>query len=317
MERFLITGGQGFIGAWIVRQLLAEGERPVLLDLEPEDGILRQVLEPEQVLSLERRFGDVADAEFVREVLSTSAATRVIHLAGLQVPTCREQPVLGARVNVLGTLNVLEAAARVEQRVECVVYASSAAVAGPPEDYQAAISDDAVHRPRTHYGVFKLANEGNARVYWQDRGVPSVGLRPLAAYGVGREIGITSGPTRAIRAAVRGEDFTIPFTGMTGFNFASDLASVFIGCARRHREGAVALNTPGENHSVEEFVDAITECIPEARGKIRATGEALPIAWNFDESGLRALLGEVPHTPITQGIAQTADRFRELEDRQP
>ncbi|MCZ6793001.1 MAG: NAD(P)-dependent oxidoreductase [Planctomycetota bacterium] len=315
MEKFLITGGQGFIGAWMARQLLDEGTAFVLFDRQPDDHILAQVIEPHEIGELERVFGDVADPRQVEEAVASAGATHLVHLAGLQVPTCREDPVLGARVNVIGTLNVFEAARRHADRLRGVVYASSAAVAGPTEDYAGPIDDDTHHVPRTHYGVFKTANEGSARVYWLDHGVPSVGLRPLAVYGVGREIGISSGPTKAIRAVVLGEEYTIPFSGTTGFNYAGDVAAVFVASARALREGAHALNHPGEIHTVEEFLRCVEEVVPGARGKLRSEGDPLPVAHDFDEPGLRRLLGEVPHTPIREGIRATAERFRVLRER--
>jgi nucleoside-diphosphate-sugar epimerase len=100
------------------------------------------------------------------------------------VPACKADPVAGAFVNVLGTLNVFEAARAVG--VERVVYASSAAVFGMSED-DAALDETALCEPATHYGVFKRTNEGNARVYFLDHGLSSVGLRPLTVYGVNRD----------------------------------------------------------------------------------------------------------------------------------
>jgi nucleoside-diphosphate-sugar epimerase len=216
---------------------------------------------------------------------------------------------------VIGTLNVFEAARRHAGQVRSVVYASSAAVAGPHDDYAGPIPDDAHHVPRTHYGVFKTANEGNARVYWLDHGIPSVGLRPLSVYGVGREIGITSGPTKAVRAAVLGRKYTIPFTGRTGFNYSEDVAAVFVECARRDVQDALALNTPGEVASVEEFIRTVEEEVPTGKGLLRSTGQPIPVACDFEETGLRELLGTVPHTPIRVGIRRTAARFRELVER--
>src|SRR5205823_2728040 len=77
--------------------------------------------------------GDVSDARAVREAVERVGATHILHLAGLQTPTCRADPILGARVNVIGTLAVFEAALALKGQVERVVYASSAAVHGPPE----------------------------------------------------------------------------------------------------------------------------------------------------------------------------------------
>ncbi|HVR75437.1 MAG TPA: NAD(P)-dependent oxidoreductase [Planctomycetota bacterium] len=315
LERFLVTGGQGFLGAWIARRILAEGCSCMLFDLRPDDGILSQVLEPADLGRLERLHGDVTDGEAVLRAVAASGATRVIHLAGLQIPTCRADPLLGARVNVLGTLNVFEAARVLRSQVRSVVYASSAAVAGRVEDYSGAIPDDAPHVPRTHYGVYKTANEGNARVYWLDNGIPSVGLRPLAVYGPGREVGITSGPTKAIKAAVLEREYTIGFSGTTGFNYVEDAARVFVDCARSARPGAFALNLRGEIHSVSAFVRAIAMEIPGSRGKIRFAGPSIPVAHEFLEEGLEDLIGPVPHTPLAEGVRRTAEAFRRLLDR--
>jgi nucleoside-diphosphate-sugar epimerase len=314
-ERFFITGGQGFIGAWIARQLLAERASFVLFDLARDDHILGQVLEPEELERLERLDGDVADGRALQDAVARSGATAVIHLAGLQIPACRQDPARGALVNVAGTVNVLEAARRLKGKIGKVVYASSAAVAGAPEDYAGPIEDAEPHRSRTHYGVFKTANEGNARVFWLDHELPSVGLRPLSVYGPGREIGITSGPTKAIKAAVLGRRFTIPFTGSTALEFVPDLARIFIACARARVEGALALNVAGTKASVEGFIRALEEALPEARGKIDCAGPALPVACDFQETGLSRLLGPVARTPLAEGVRQTARHFRRLLER--
>ncbi len=312
-EKFLITGGQGFIGAWIARQLVLERTEFAIFDRLPEDRILAQVLAPPALHQLLRYYGDIANGQFVLEVVKKTRATHIIHLAGLQVPACKSDPLAGAMVNVIGTLNVFEAA-RMSGSVETVVYASSAAVAGKPDDYQGPIPDEARHVPRTHYGVFKATNEGTARVYFYDHGIPSVGLRPLAVYGVGREIGITSGPTKAIKAAILERPFTIGFTGTTGFSYVEDVAQMFIACARANPHAALCLNLRGEVAPVEEFVRLLEEEIPSCRGKITCQGKAIPIAYDFEEKGLATLLGaaNIPRTPIQRGIRATAEAFRSL-----
>lgn len=314
-ESFFVTGGQGFIGAWIVRQLLAEGSRCVLFDLERDDRILEQVLEPDQLSGLERIYGDVAETKTLLGAVEKSEATRLIHLAGLQIPTCRSNPILGARVNVLGTLNVFEAARLGKAQVRSVTYASSAAVAGGVDDYSGPIVDDAHHVPRTHYGVFKTANEGNARVYWLDHGIPSVGLRPVAVYGVGREVGVTSGPTKAIKAALLGREYTIQFSGATAFQYIEDVARNFVACGRVRVEGAHALNVRGDNLSVEDFLRVLEKEFPEGAGRIGFAGPPIPVAFDFLETGLEKLLGEVTHTSVSEGVHRTAEQFRRLQAR--
>ncbi len=313
-ESFLITGGQGFIGAWVARRLLAEDAPFAILDRSPDDGILAQVISSGDLPRLHRFYGDISDPAFVEGVLKKYEATRIIHLAGLQIPACRADPVAGARVNVLGTINVFEAAHR-SGRVTGIAYASSAAVAGEPADYASPIADDAPHVPRTHYGVFKAANEGNARVYFLEHGLSSIGLRPLVVYGAGREIGISSGPTKAVKAAVLGRPYTIGFTGVTGFSYADDVAAVFIACARARADGALSLNLRGETARVDRFIAAIEAEIPGARGAIRAAGPPLPVAYDFRETGLEKLLGNrgIPLTPIERGVRETVEIFRRLQ----
>jgi nucleoside-diphosphate-sugar epimerase len=314
-ERFLVTGGQGFIGAWIAREIAASGAPLALLDIARDDAILEQVLEPDVLASVARFTADITDGARVERAIEESGATRVIHLAGLQVPTCRADPIRGAQVNVIGSLNVFEAVRRSRGRVRSIVYASSAAVAGPPEDYSGPIPDDAPHAPRTHYGVFKRANEGNALVYWLDHGIPSAGLRPLAVYGVGREVGITSGPTKAIKAALLGREYEIGFTGATGFHYVEDVASAFIGCARAKLAGARAFNMRGENLSIDAFIRAIDAALPGARARIRAKGPPIPIASDFDARRLDEVLGESRLTPVEEGVRRTVERFRTLAAR--
>ena len=132
----------------------------------------------------------------------------VIHLAALQVPFCRADPPLGARVNVLGTINVFEAVKRRSRTVRMapISYTSSIGMfSGDDADaLTGRLGVDATAHPQTHYGVYKLANEGSARVYWLEDGIASIGVRPLTVYGVGRDQGMTSGPTKAIVAAVLG-----------------------------------------------------------------------------------------------------------------
>ncbi|MEE2887689.1 MAG: NAD-dependent epimerase/dehydratase, partial [Planctomycetota bacterium] len=177
---YLVTGAQGCIGAWVVKLLVERGDRPLVLDLSDDNGRLAQIASAEILSRVEYRCGDITDFDTVHGVLEESGAQRIIHLAGLQVPFCKADPPLGAAVNVLGTVNIFEAARR--QGVERVAYASSAAVYGPDAPDRADEAADC--HPTTHYGVYKCANEGNARIYFQDEGLTSVGLRPLTVYGV-------------------------------------------------------------------------------------------------------------------------------------
>jgi nucleoside-diphosphate-sugar epimerase len=199
---------------------------------------------------------------------------------------------------VLGTLHVFEAAKRAG--VRGIAYASSAAVFGP---------DDGVHpEPRTHYGAYKLCNEGTARAYWDDAGIRSVGLRPSTAYGPGRELGVTADPTLAMRAAAKGKPYTIRFTGSTGMDYVADVATIFARAATRTPEGAHAFSLQGQLASMDEVLAAIRAEVPGA--DVRAEGPELMFAARVDEAPLHALFPGFARTPLREGTRATIAFYR-------
>ena len=130
--------------------------------------------------------------------------------------------------------------------------------------------------PRTLYGVYKLANEGTGRVYWQEDGVASVGLRPFSVYGPGRDQGITAGPTLAIDAAVRGEPYRIAFGGRTQLHYAADVARAFVQAARSPANGAHALSLGGPPTAIADFVTAVEAEMPGSGDHVRRGAVAFP-----------------------------------------
>jgi nucleoside-diphosphate-sugar epimerase len=313
--RVLITGGYGFIGAWIARTLLAQGADVSVYDLKEDPRRLRLILPEEQVRRVRFVQGDVTDLKGLTDALTTHRITHVIHLAGLQVPTCRADPLLGAKVNVLGTLAVFEAVKALGQQVKRVVYASSAAVFGGPDKYPAGpLADDVMLVPSTHYGVFKCCNEGNARIYLQDHGIVSVGLRPWTVYGVGRDLGMTSEPTKAIKAALLGRPYHISFGGWTDFQYVDDVAQTFVLSLTRQYQGAKSYNLRGDVVLLADFHKTLVKVLPEA-GKLVTFGEQqIAIAYDLSDDAIQRDLGPMPKTALENGIRETAAIFRQLRD---
>jgi nucleoside-diphosphate-sugar epimerase len=312
--RVLITGGYGFIGAWIVRDLLARGDEAFAYDLKEDPRRLRLVLSDDQIRQVKFVPGDVTDLPTLTRAIADHGITHVIHLAGLQVPTCRADPILGAKVNVLGTLAVFEAVRAAGQQVKRVVYASSAAVFGGPDKYPAGSQpDDAPLVPSTHYGVFKCCNEGNARIYFQDHGISSVGLRPWTVYGVGRDLGMTSEPTKAIKAVLLGRPYHISFGGWTDFQYVDDVAKAFVLSCARPYTGAKAYNLRGAVVTLADFHHTLTKVLPEA-GKLVTVGTTqIAIAYDLADDGIRRDLGPLPKTGLEDGIRETVAIFRRLQ----
>jgi nucleoside-diphosphate-sugar epimerase len=307
---YFMTGALGCIGAWVVKALVERGDVPVVFDRSDDMRRLRLLLDEASLGRVRFVRGDVTDALAVRTALAESRAQRVIHLAGLQVPTCKADPALGAMVNVVGTINVFEAARALG--LPRVVYASSAAVFGLADE---AVDETVSPSPLTHYGVFKQANEGNARVYFADHGVSSVGLRPYSVYGVGRDAGLTSDPTRAIKSAVVGRPFRIRFSGVTDFIYTADTAAAFIACADAAPDGAHVFNLHGDARNVGDAVAIMEDEIGSAaRGLISIDGPGIPMPPSLDDTALRLMVAGLPQTRLEDGVRETIRRFRQLKD---
>jgi UDP-glucuronate 4-epimerase len=302
--RFLVTGAFGCIGAWVTRLLVEEAAPVVAYDLGDDPYRLQLVLSPEQFEQVTRVRGDVTDLEGLENVISEHGITHVVHLAAILIPQIKANPPRGARVNVIGTTNVLEAAKR--RGLRGIAYASSAAVYGPEDAGGAA---DA-RRPATLYGVFKLANEATARVYWDEDGVGSIGLRPYVVYGPGRDQGLTADPTLAMAAAARGEGYHIGFGGRCQMQHAPDVARTFVAAARAGHKGAAVFNLGGPVTHMREVVSAIEKAAPEIAGSIEFADAQLPFPEELDARALRDVVGYAPSTPLADGVRETIDHFR-------
>jgi nucleoside-diphosphate-sugar epimerase len=312
-ERFLVTGALGFIGAWTVRTLVREGASVVAFDLGRDVRRMRSIMNPDELARVDVVAGDITELASLESAVAAHSVTNVIHLAALQVPFCRADPPLGARVNVLGTVNVFEAVKRQTRRMAPIVYTSSIGMFGAEDadPRTGRLSATAAAHPLNHYGVYKLANEGNARVYWLDDGIPSVALRPLTVYGVGRDQGMTSGPTKAIAAAVLGIPYRVPFGGPTLFQYAEDVAKALIAASRGGLAGAHAFNLDGALADGTQLVDAIAAEVPEARDLISFEPVSLPFPAEIEHDGIEAL-GPLPVTPFAEGVRASVEIYKEL-----
>lgn len=297
--RVLITGGSGFLGAWIVRQLVERGVEPRVFDVTNNRHRMAEIAGQHVARDLVWVVGDIRNRDDV--LLAAEGCQGVIHLAGVLTPACAADPVLGAEVNLIGTLNAFEAARR--HGIGAVIYAGSAGVFGPHSGQ--------VPEPTTHYGAFKLACEGSARAYWHDHGIASVGFRPFVVYGPGRDTGLSAGPTLACRAAAQGEPYVLPFTGSSGLVYVEDVAAAFVHAVLGKPQGARVCNFVGETASMDDVLVEIRRVVPDAR--VSAEGPPLPIAIGQSEAELDDFFPNRPRTSLAEGVALTIAHYRTVD----
>jgi nucleoside-diphosphate-sugar epimerase len=310
----LVTGAFGCIGSWVVRALVARGERPVVFDVGDDPWRLRMVAGDDVARRVTVVRGDIVDRDQVLAAARDHGVARIVHLAAWQVPLCRQDPSRGAAINVVGTANAFEAARASGGRIARVVYASSAAVFGPPALYPPGpLADDAAPRPATHYGVYKVANEETARIYWEEHRIASSGFRPLTVYGPGRDFGVTADPTLAMKSAVLGKPFRIRWGGATDLIHADDVARALLAAAGASLDGARVYNLHGASASMAEVVRTIGAAWPGAAGLITHVEAPLPFPEALDDARYQRDLGPAPATSLAEGVRRTLDAFARLQ----
>lgn len=314
-EHFLVTGALGCLGSWVVKRLVDDAIGVSTLDLSPSDHRLRLTCDAADLEEIDRHEGDVADLDGLLDLVDDIGVTHIVHLAGLQVPFVRADPVAGARVNVVGTAAVLDVARRRPEQIEGLAFASSGGVFGRADQYsEDVLGDDAAHYPPTIYGVYKHANEQTAELYWSEYGVPSIGLRPFIVYGPGRDQGMTSSPTKAMLAAAAGRPYHITFSGRFTYQHADDAAGAFLAAARAPGDGGKTFNLGGTSVDMPDVVRAIEAVRPAAAGRITVADAVLSGPHEMDGSGLEKVVGPLAWRSLTEGVAQTIEHYRAAID---
>jgi nucleoside-diphosphate-sugar epimerase len=310
--RVLVTGSSGCIGAWTVKRLLDLGHEVLCLDLNEDWSRLKMISSHAGSSKLSFTAGKIEDTALVKGIIRDQGITHVVHLAAVLMPFCQANPVAGAMINVIGTLNIFEGARDAGRPVR-VVYASSSAVWGPEDAYGARnLTEEDPLKPSTHYGVFKQSNEGNARVFFSANGISSMGLRPWTVYGVGRDHGLTADPTIAMKAVARREAFQIRVSGFMDLQYVEDVADSFVACALSDVSGAHVFNLAGDIVKMDDLVAMLERLRPGAGKQITIAGPQVPVSYRMDASQLQATVPGIRRTSLEDGVRTTIEMYERL-----
>jgi nucleoside-diphosphate-sugar epimerase len=295
----VVTGAGGCIGSWILAILQRSNIPCVAIDLSEERTRLELLL-GEEASKIKWHKCDITDFNSLKKIILSYEPSAIIHLAGLQVPFCAANPALGARVNVEGTINILEIAKEVN--IKRTVYASSVAALGmPPKGPW----------KETLYGAYKLANEHTAYVYWADWQTPSIGLRPNIVYGLARDQGMSSKNTVAIQAAALDKSYKIPYTGKYSWLYAGEAALAFITSVSKDMVGSHVFNLNGSCETIENGLKLIRELKPNS--SVTCEGQPLPFPPDLDDLPLRKHIGDYTSVSVQKGIEHTIKAFETLK----
>ena len=310
MSTVLVTGGTGFIGAFVADDLVAHGHDVVGFDVSTDPERLEKLDVADDVAVVR---GDVTDPTDVMRACREHDVDRIVHLAALLTNTAADDPRAALDVNVYGTNNVFEAARTFD--LDRVAWASSAAVYAPPDRYDADVTEDDLVYPDTLYGATKAYNEQQARAY-EAFGVSHVGLRPTVAYGPYRETGGSAFLVDLIEKPALGESFGVEYGDqVVDWQYVRDIAQAFRKAAFTDESDLSqrVYNVAGETTTVREAAAVVSEVVPDADVSVSDEGE-LPWTQTLDTTAAREDLGYEPEYDLESGVREYVNVLRAEHD---
>jgi len=308
-DSVLVTGGSGFIGTWVLRELLSRGLQPVAFDLQRNTDRWQRVM-GDTATDVSFVAGSLLDRELLQRTAREQRVSHIIHLAALLTPQCQQDPFAGCEINVLGGVALFELARACAGQIKGISYASSYAVYGPEADDGPLGETPGDNDPPTFYGAYKLAVDLIAQQYWRHYAIASVGIRPHVVYGPERTQGLTAGPSLAARAVAKSEPFTISYTDCVGYDYVEDVARAFVQAALSPPPGSTIVDLPSQLATTEEFVRVIDRVVPGASSLITVNGPAIPSNIPPHPHYISALFPDWRVTTLEEGIRKTIEFYR-------
>jgi UDP-glucose 4-epimerase len=317
--RVLITGGMGVIGAEASRKFVREGHRPVLYSRHRDESLIRDIVDKVDI-----ELGSVLDRARLTEVFKSRGITHVVHTAAYISALSARHPAESVEINVMGTVNVLEAARAAN--VERVVYTSAKGVYGPFRGEYGAptykpIIEDHPKDPKRIYDSAKLMGE-NATLYWGTLGLDVVVLRFATTYGPGKtsrhgNMGVTS---QIIEQPASGQPFRIAQGGdeKDDFIYNKDSAlGIYLASVAKNLDNRVFNIGTGIGVTLKDVAAILRKHLPNAvidvGPGLNFLGSPYPMHGVYDISRAQKELGYQPEYDLERGIADYLESLQRLK----
>lgn len=288
----LIIGGTGFVGAYVARILLEEGEKDIVVfDINPSTKLLDNITEKVAIVR-----GDLGNFSHILNVIKTCRPKTIYHLGGMLSVPSDADPAAAFRANAMGTYHVLEAAKLFD--VPQVIFTSTIATYGLDLEEGTLINDYSLQRPQLFYGTTKVFAELMGQFYRRKYGLDFRGVRYPSIVGPGvKTPGVVQYTSWMIEDSIKGKPFTVNLSPetKTPVMYFKDAALSVIKLAKAPRENIKMVNylIAGVNPiaSAQELADIIKEKIPGAKIDFKPDAE------------LQKILNKLLH-PLDDSIAR-------------
>jgi nucleoside-diphosphate-sugar epimerase len=309
---YLVTGGTGFIGAYVVRDLTRQGHEVLVFDLALNREYLQDVLAAEAWRRVQLVSGDVTDLPALLRTMQDAMPKRMVHLAATLGASSEVNPLRTLRVNCEGTINIFEAA--LTFNVEKVVWASSIAVFGPPgRRPPGEIANDAYQQPNDLYGACKAMNEQLGRHY-RRRGLDCTGVRFSMVYGYGKALTMARGTgadflTELIDKPALGQPGVVPHGNeILDWLYVEDAARAVVLTSNALRNRSISLNICGERSTVQGVATRLKHLLPNAPLAVQ------PGTWggamHFEIATTEAEINYSPQFSLEEGLRRNINMLR-------
>ncbi len=294
----LVTGAAGFVGSWLIPELLENGCRVVAFDVAPRSEALRDFAD--KIVWVQ---GDLSSEADIYRTMALHGITDVFHLGALLAGPCETDPMKGFRVNFHSTETLLDAS--VTFHIRRFVMLSSIAVFG--RDAIEPVKDDAAKNPETIYGQTKLAGEHLLRWYARNRNLDARALRLTWVFGPGRKTGITAlYSSRILDAFARRQKLHVPNPDEKGdWLYIRDAVKAILTLWKTKDAPQQIYNISGGLYSIREVMDIAKNLCPDAPVTIAENGQTFsPYPVSYDDTPAQRELGWKPSYTIEEAVRE-------------
>lgn len=320
---YLVTGGTGYLGSYIVRDLLAAGKKDIVcLQRSGVTPLFREVVGDEGIKKVKLIQGDVSNAVQLFNIIKQNDISLVIHLGYLMPPNSEMQPGWAVQVNCGGMNNVLEAA-RLFGLKRVIWSSSSKAFGRMGELYQEPVGDDnAIFMPNSMYGACKVVNEFMTKLYFEKFGVDTIGIRLARTFGTGRTRGGVAAFADFLRKAALDMPATIGEGDVaTGYMYVEDCSDLIVKVCDIPTTRTRVFNAIEGMFTHKQMAEMVLKAHPKAKLAVEGgyqgpifAGSRMP---NIDTTGLRTELGWRPKYGMEAGIKKVLNYYRQQEGMPP